>query len=248
MVHDLYHRIQAARRFTLWLFKQKRVLSTHPLADLQPFNAGEDQRRRRRALLADELVRLLTETEIGPRRSGFTGRERALIYRLALESGLRRNELRTLRWSNIDLVAGLITIDARNSKHREEDELPLRRRTAAILVAWREHCGNPSSTSHVFTQAARWCDTHLFIRRDLEAASIPAETPDGRIDFHSLRVSFVTALARGGVHPRKAMQLARHSSIDLTMRVYTKLQTTELASCLDVLPDTPDAATAAKAG
>ncbi|MCH8807381.1 MAG: tyrosine-type recombinase/integrase [Planctomycetes bacterium] len=82
----------------------------------------------------------------------------------------------------------------------------------------------------------------------MKSASIPAETPDGRVDFHSLRVTFVTGLARGGVHPRKAMQLARHSSIELTMRVYTKLQTTELASCLDVLPDTPDSAAPAKAG
>ncbi len=84
--------------------------------------------------------------------------------------------------------------------------------------------------------------------RDLEAAGISVETPDGRIDFHSLRVMFVTGLARGGVHPRKALQLARHSSIELTMRVYTKFQTSELASCLDCLPDTPDVATAAKAG
>ncbi len=35
-------------------------------------------------------------------------------------------------------------------------------------------------------------------------------------DFHGLRRTFISNLARGGVHPKVAQQLARHSTITLT--------------------------------
>jgi len=37
------------------------------------------------------------------------------------------------------------------------------------------------------------------------------------VDFHSLRHTFVTRLARSGVSPKVAQTLARHSTITLTM-------------------------------
>ncbi|MFW5690732.1 MAG: tyrosine-type recombinase/integrase, partial [Planctomycetota bacterium] len=49
-----------------------------------------------------------------------------------------------------------------------------------------------------------------------------AEDDRGRVvDFHALRHTFISNLARAGVHPRNAQALARHSTIDLTMNVYT---------------------------
>ncbi len=41
------------------------------------------------------------------------------------------------------------------------------------------------------------------------------------IDFHALRHTFITNLARGGVHPKTAQSLARHSTITLTMDRYS---------------------------
>ena len=55
-------------------------------------------------------------------------------------------------------------------------------------------------------------------------------------DFHALRGQFVSNLARAGVHPKLAQQLARHSTINLTMGSYTHLDTTDLAGALDALP------------
>jgi len=42
-------------------------------------------------------------------------------------------------------------------------------------------------------------------------------------DFHSLRVTFVTNLAGGGVHPRTAQALGCYSTVELTMKTYTKV-------------------------
>jgi len=74
------------------------------------------------------------------------------------------------------------------------------------------------------------------IRADLERAGIAEKTETGVIDFHSLRVTFITNLARGGVHPRIAQALARHNTVELTMKTYTKLGPAEERTGLASLP------------
>lgn len=53
---------------------------------------------------------------------------------------------------------------------------------------------------------------------------------------HSLRHSFATLLSRGGVTPRVAQAALRHSTIDLTMQVYTDPRLLDVAAALDALP------------
>lgn len=55
------------------------------------------------------------------------------------------------------------------------------------------------------------------LRADLVAAGIPVVTPDGVADFHALRHTLCTRLAKSGTSPKEAQMLARHSSITLTM-------------------------------
>lgn len=70
------------------------------------------------------------------------------------------------------------------------------------------------------------------LRVDLAAARVPYNQRDGVLDFHALRGTFITGLARAGVHPKTAQILARHSSIELTMQVYTHLELAEVAAAL----------------
>jgi hypothetical protein len=75
------------------------------------------------------------------------------------------------------------------------------------------------------------------IRIDLTAADVEYEDDRGRVvDFHALRHTFISNLARAGVHPRNAQALARHSTIDLTMNVYTHVDLADLASDVESLP------------
>ena len=58
--------------------------------------------------------------------------------------------------------------------------------------------------------------------RDLKAAGIPKRDERGRtVDVHAMRHTFGTLLSKGGVTPRTAQAAMRHSTIDLTMNVYT---------------------------
>src|SRR5262249_41589173 len=60
----------------------------------------------------------------------------------------------------------------------------------------------------------------------------------GRVaDFHALRHTSITNLAAGGVHPKTAQQLARHSTITLTMDRYAATLREDHSQALDSLPD-----------
>lgn len=61
-----------------------------------------DQRHTRRELEPDELRKLLEVTRQGPERYGMSGHKRYLLYKLAVESGLRRHELQSLTVSSFD--------------------------------------------------------------------------------------------------------------------------------------------------
>ncbi len=74
------------------------------------------------------------------------------------------------------------------------------------------------------------------IRVDLTAAHVEYKDAKGRVvDFHALRHTFISNLARAGVHPRNAQALARHSTIDLTMNVYTHVSMNDLADDIESL-------------
>ena len=74
--------------------------------------------------------------------------------------------------------------------------------------------------------------------RDLAAADIPKRDERGRtVDLHALRHTFGTHLSRNGVAPRTAQAAMRHSSLDLTMNVYTAPSLLDVAGALATLPE-----------
>ncbi len=78
------------------------------------------------------------------------------------------------------------------------------------------------------------------VRRDLEAAGLSYADDDGRVfDFHAFRHQYISSLAAAGVHPKVAQQLARHSTIGLTMDRYTHLSVHDVAAAIDRLPGLP---------
>ena len=76
------------------------------------------------------------------------------------------------------------------------------------------------------------------LNRDLAAAGIPKVDERGRtVDVHALRHTFGTLLSKGGVAPRTAQEVMRHSSIDLTMKTYTDPRLLDVAGAMEALPD-----------
>jgi len=83
------------------------------------------------------------------------------------------------------------------------------------------------------------------VRCCLKQAGIPKTDSRGwTVDVHALRHTFGTLLSKGNVAPRTAQAAMRHSTIDLTMNVYTDPQLLDVAGALDCLPELPLRATA----
>ena len=60
------------------------------------------------------------------------------------------------------------------------------------------------------------------LRKDLECCGIPYQVEQGRYaDFHALRYTWCTFLARSGFSQRQTMKLMRHHDPSTTAKVYT---------------------------
>jgi len=88
--------LQSIKQFCRWM-KQDRRTNDNPLTHLRGLNTRIDRRHDRRALEPDEIRRLLETTRQSQDRFGMTGIDRGMLYRVAVETGLRSGELRTLK-------------------------------------------------------------------------------------------------------------------------------------------------------
>lgn len=225
-----------AKRFLAWCVTQK-LLEENPLGDLKKIRRPQ-RTRKRRSLSEDELKRLLT-----------VAGQRAPLYKLAALTGLRKDELKQLRWSDcrLDVVKPFIQLRPEANKARREDRIPLHpaaSQTLRLLLNMAEE------KATVFEGVPR----PATFRRDLKKARIPYFDGDGRqADFHSLRYSFCTMLAKANVPIRTAMELMRHKDPRLTLQIYTdagQLETDEAVARLPSLegPDPTFEASSARHG
>lgn len=93
-VETINHHVRAIKAFSRWLWRDGRAREHH-LAHLSTSNPEAD-RRRRRALTTPEALALVKAAENGPPFRGLNGPDRATLYRVALGTGFRRDELGSL--------------------------------------------------------------------------------------------------------------------------------------------------------
>ena len=176
------------------------------------------------------------------------GRERALIYKTLVLTGLRKGELASLTVGQLDLDAPMpfVELDAADEKNRQGSTIPLRLDLANDLREWLSDTPNVSTLRLRHHNADADSGRRLFrvptglvqiLNRDLNTAGIPKRDERGRtLDVHALRGTFATLLSKGGVTPRTAQAAMRHSTIDLTMNAYTDPKLLDVCGALDSLP------------
>ena len=219
------------KQFCRWMVQDRRA-SESPLEHLKGLNVRTDRRHDRRALEPDEVRRLLEATRAAGPRFGMDGYQRVMLYRLAVETGLRRNELKTLTVGSFDFDNLTVKVEAAYSKHRREDVLPLRKETA---TAFRSFLTGKLPTARVFNMPDK---TAKMFRADLADTGIPYVDDSGRYrDFYCLRHTTGSLLAASGVHPKVVQSIMRHSDINLTMSRYTHIFRGQESDAVAKLPD-----------
>ena len=196
--------LQAAKQFCGWMVQDRRT-SDNPLKHLKPVTVTKDDIETRRALEPDELRWLLEVTGAAPTRYRMSGHERALLYRLAAETGLRSAEIRSLTASSFDFDDNNVTVENKITKNRKGAYLPLKADTANEI---KEIASLKLGKAKVFNMPHRSSVVKM-LRKDLtdarqewidEAKGNPTElkrreksdflkdkTDDGKVDFHALR-------------------------------------------------------------
>jgi len=227
------HYIVACKGFAKWAKESKRA-GIDPLVGLKKIKVRAEQIKvRRYALTTEQQIRLLTVTAADPKRyarphctDGPTGKERSLIYRVTLRTGLRMNEIVDLTRADYD-GKNLSVI----GKSGERESQPVPPDVAAMLDT---HAALLLPSAPLLP-----CPHHSnmarMLARDVAAAGITAP-PGMVIDFHALRHTFITSLARAGVHMKTAQRLARHKTMAMTMLVYTQLNLVDDTAGLAKLP------------
>ena len=195
----------------------------------------------RRILLPDEWPWLRSATTAGPERMGMQAQDRNLLYAIAIQSGLRSAELRSLTRGQLFLIGDgpFITCAAGDTKNGKAARQYIKPDLAREL---RELVSRKAPQAPVFNLPASE-DVAAMVRGDLAAArqlwldSAKQDPPelerrqgsdflteknhDGEVfDFHSLRHSYVSHLTEDGVD-RRFIQVNVGHEADSSTAVYT---------------------------
>ena len=208
--------------FIKWC-KKRKYLTEDPLAELGKFDTSP--RTIRRAMTADELRALLEHC--APHRK--------LLYEVAFCSGLRENELRRLEPSFLDRDACAIRIPKHIDKGRKDRVQYIPAALMERLAAFAEAGEAKAIYSRTYRQQGDRqgkkappkkpllyvpANSATMLKKDLEAAGIPAMTAKGKLDFHALRTAYINFVLDVAPDVKTAQELARHETANMTLNVY----------------------------
>lgn len=225
----------AVKSLSRWLVREGRMASD-PLVGLDLFKAETDRRHVRRALTAAEVAALVRAAETGRTALRLTGPERAMLYRIAAGTGFRASEIASLTPESfhLDDDPPTIVVPAAYTKNRHETVHPIRHDLAEQLRPW---LATKPPGERVFAVKDLRQNTARVMRRDLAAAGIAyKDREDQFADFHALRHTYVTEIVRAGASMKEAQTLARHSTPELTFRVYAHTRLHDLKRTLERMP------------
>ncbi|MBE9498455.1 site-specific integrase [Streptomyces sp. GKU 257-1] len=178
-------------------------------------------------------------------------------YELAVRLGLRRGELLALRWEDVDLFEGVLTVRQALQRvggelvivppktQRSARRIPLPRECVTALRAQRAQqladkrlAGEKwrgDGSGLIFTTKNGTPIEPRNLNRSFEALSARAGVR--KVRFHDLRHTCASLLHEQGANARTIMQVLGHSSIRVTMDIYTFVRLDEQRDAIGRLGD-----------
>lgn len=207
------------KSFFSWAVRHQLV-DSNPTAPLQSL-AEDDSDVSWRYLSSDERTRLLVALNS-------TTRQMYTIVILALNTGIRKNALLSLKWEDINFKERNIRLNAASAKSRKFETIPMNETVYKLLYEWQR-----LSPKSIF----------LFVSSKTGKKLVDISNPwrkilrDAKIDnfrFHDLRHDFASRLVMKGVDLNTVRELMTHSDIKMTLR-YAHLAPEKTKSAVDLL-------------
>ena len=208
--------------FLNWLVN-RGTIELNPLLKVPRAETRGKQRRKRRSLTEEEFKRFINSSPY----------ERSIVYHVAAYTGLRRSELKSITWNDINLEAQFPFIVVRDciSKNKITQSVPLH---PDLVERLKEKKKGSETNEPAFEVPSR---LHHF-KKDLDAVGIPFKDEEGRqVDFHALRTTFATFLQSNGANQAVAMQAMRHSDPRLTAVTYNDANLLPVSDAIAELPN-----------
>lgn len=162
---------------------------------------------------------------------------------LALNTAMRKDEIRLLRWGQVDFEKRTLTVGASKTEAGAGRLIPLNTRAFEGLVRWASRFPSAKSDHYAFP----WCE-HKQIdpsrptkgwrtawRNALKRASLHCR-------FHDLRVTCITKLAESQASDMTIMAIAGHVSKKM-LEHYSRIRTDAKRVALDAIAQGPEQAT-----
>lgn len=198
-IADINHHLKWLRRL-LNVAVEQGWLAANPFKRGRPLIIESLETERTRILSLDEEKRLLAACE--PRR-----RHLVPVLIVAIETGLRRGELTSLTWFDVNAQGRFLTVRAANAKTLKSRLVPLSARAVDTLAQLRRNSTRRDSAA-------------VFGRSDFKKAFLGACRDAGLTDltFHDLRHTAITRWLEKGISPALAMKASGHSQTKTFMR------------------------------
>jgi len=224
--------IAAIKQLCQWVVDNDKA-EFSPLAKLRRVKVP--QKENRCPLSFEPFCRLLAAAQNGPVRHGLTGPQRAVLYLLAVETGLRRNELFHLTANCFNLTKATVKLGAAHCKNRLDADQPIRLALASRLVGFLEGKGPTDPLFNLKTPR-----TAQMIQEDALEAGLPLVDDEGReLVFHSLRHTLRTELVLAHVAEEIINAVMRHSPKGVGQQFYGHVTDFQKREALSRLPDYP---------
>ncbi len=213
-------KLRAVIQFLSWAVRAE-VLQSNPLQHLQmlPQQSMEESR----ALSQEEIQSLLR----------VSSEEAQGIWTFFLETGMRKGEVASLTWSQVDFEHELITVDASKSKNHRSRLIPMTSRVRDLLQKKRAEavCARRESVFPSIDSYTSFYEGCLKVfRRSCSKAGIEG------VNIHSLRRTFTVRMLEAGASPAVVQRLLGHSTANLTLEVYAKVCAGDLSRAMQLLP------------
>lgn len=156
----------------------------------------------------------------------FTDHLKPMIL-LALNTGVRRGELFSLKWSDVNFTAKTITVVGATAKTSETRHIPTNKESLATLQEWQKQ---GDGVGYVFAGqgGGRMEDVKSAWLKLLERAQIQG------FRWHDMRHDFASRLVTAGVPLNTVRDLLGHSDIKMTLR-YAHLAPGTKAAAVDLI-------------